>query len=33
MAGAAVCKRSEETYEAPSETVKPESIATFRVFT
>lgn len=31
--GAADCKRSEETYEAPPEAVKPMSIATFRVFT
>lgn len=31
--GAADCKRSEETYEAPSETVKPISINSSRVFT
>jgi len=31
--GATVCKRSEETYEAPPEAVKPVTITAFRVFT
>ena len=33
MPGAAVCKRSEETYEAPPEAVKPPTITAFGVFT